>query len=351
MSNNKTFAKILAFLNELNKMFGDKNHNIFNYYKVCKNTPISNQKAIQNHVTLFSNFLLPNKINIVNNDFNNFNPTDIKISDKTFINFKDVFTQANKDWRPAIFKHLQYLLYLIHPEQEVKQALTPPQQSLKQNSESSKETQVLNDFVEKLQDNFKNNDNKNPVELGLNLLKDGTFINMYQDINKSLQNGELKLDKLLGSVQNIIGELTQELPKDSTMAPASDLLNNMSSMLSNISSDGNIQDNSNQVLGSCNQVLGSCNQDNIPDLSQMMAGLTSNPMMSSMLNSMMGSMSSNPSQTDNNLLGGLDINSLLSTMGPMMSQMMGGNNQAEGFDMSMLTGLLGGMNLSEEKQE
>ena len=37
MSNNKTFAKILAFLNELNKMFGDKNHNIFNYYKVCKN--------------------------------------------------------------------------------------------------------------------------------------------------------------------------------------------------------------------------------------------------------------------------------------------------------------------------
>ena len=351
MSNNKTFAKILAFLNELNKMFGDKNHNIFNYYKVCKNTPISNQKAIQNHVTLFSNFLLPNKINIVNNDFNNFNPTDIKISDKTFINFKDVFTQANKDWRPAIFKHLQYLLYLIHPEQEVKQALTPSQQSLKQNSESSKETQVLNDFVEKLQDNFKNNDNKNPVELGLNLLKDGTFINMYQDINKSLQNGELKLDKLLGSVQNIIGELTQELPKDSTMAPASDLLNNMSSMLSNISSDGNIQDNSNQVLGSCNQVLGSCNQDNIPDLSQMMAGLTSNPMMSSMLNSMMGSMSSNPSQSDNNLFGGLDINSLMSTMGPMMSQMMGGNNQAEGFDMSMLTGLLGGMNLSEEKQE
>ena len=167
---------------------------------------------------------------------------------------------------------------------------------------------------------------------------------MYQDINKSLQNGELKLDKLLGSVQNIIGELTQELPKDSTMAPASDLLNNMSSMLSNISSDGNIQDNSNQVLGSCNQ-------DNIPDLSQMMAGLTSNPMMSSMLNSMMGSMSSTPSQSDNNLFGGLDINSLMSTMGPMMSQMMGGNNQAEGFDMSMLTGLLGGMNLSEEKQE
>ena len=167
---------------------------------------------------------------------------------------------------------------------------------------------------------------------------------MYQDINKSLQNGELKLDKLLGSVQNIIGELTQELPKDSTMAPASELLNNMSSMLSNISSDGNIQDNSNQVLGSCNQ-------DNIPDLSQMMAGLTSNPMMSSMLNSMMGSMSSTPSQSDNNLFGGLDINSLMSTMGPMMSQMRGGNNQAEGFDMSMLTGLLGGMNLSEEKQE
>jgi len=65
----------------------------------------------------------------------------------------------------------------------------------------------------------------------------------------------------------------------------------------------------------------------------------------------MGSMSSTPSQSDNNLFGGLDINSLMSTMGPMMSQMRGGNNQAEGFDMSMLTGLLGGMNLSEEKQE
>jgi hypothetical protein len=327
MSNNKIFVKILAFLNELNKMFGDKNTNIFNYYKVCKNTPSSNQKAIKNHVTLFSNFLLPNKINIVNNDFESFNPTDIKISDKTFINFKDVFTQANKDWRPAIFKHLQYLLYLINPEEEVKESFASNKQDNKDNG-SSKETQVLNNFVEKLQDNFKNNDSKNPVELGINLLKDGTFINMYQDINNSLQNGELNLDKLLGSVQNIIGELTQELPKDA--APANDLLNNMSSMLNNIAPDGNI------------------NQDNVPDLSQMMSGLTSNPMMTNMLNSMMGSMSPSDSQsTDiNNLLGGLDINSLMSTMGPMMAQMMGGNNQ--GLDMSMLTGLLGGMNLNEE---
>jgi len=335
MSNNKTFAKILSFLNELNKMFGDKDINIFNYYKVCKNTQINNQKAIKNHVTLFSNFLLPNKDNIIKKNFSNFNPTEIRISDKTYINFKQVFENANKDWRPAIFQHLQYLLYLIHPEQEVKEALVPVNKTT--NKESSKETEVLNNFVEKLQENFKNHESKNPVELAMDLLKDGTFINMYQDINKSLQNDELKLDKLLGSVQNIIGELTQELPTVQGSEPASALLNNMSNMLGNINPDGSTKDG------------------NIPDISQMLSGLTNNPDMSNMLSSVMGSMSSMSNDTQssgldinqlvNGLTGnsssGLDIGQLMTTMGPLVSQMMGGD----------LSQLMSGMNMENKEQQ
>ena len=342
MTNNKTFAKILSFLNELNKMFGDKNTNIFNYYKVCKNTPINNQKAIKNHVTLFSNFLLPNKDNIIKKNFSNFNPTEIRLSDKTYIDFKQVFEQANKEWRPAIFQHLQYLLYLIHPEEEVKEALT-----IKPN-ESSKESEVLNNFVEKLQNNFKNHETKNPMELAIDLFKDGTFMNMYQDINKSLQNDELKLDKLLGSVQNIIGELTQELPNTNETEPANTLLNNMSNMLGNINPDGTTKDG------------------NLPDISQMFSGLLGGAGMSQMISSMVGSMNSSPTDTQtspldmNEMLNGssnLDISQLMSTMGPLMSQVMGGGDLSQlasmmgGGDLSQLASMMGGMNMENKENQ
>ena len=334
MSNNKTFAKILSFLNELNKMFGDKDINIFNYYKVCKNTPINNQKAIKNHVTLFSNFLLPNKDNIIKKNFSNFNPTEIRISDKTYIDFKQVFEKANKDWRPAIFQHLQYLLYLIHPEEEVKEALVPT----KDNSKDSvtKETEVLNNFVEKLQNNFKNHETKNPVELAMDLFKDGTFMSMYQDINKSLQNDELKLDKLLGSVQNIIGELTQELPTTKETEPASTLLNNMSNMLGNINPDGTTKDG------------------NVPDINDMFSGLLGGSGMADMLSSVVGSMTSNPNDTQSSpldisqMLNGssnLDIGQLMTSMGPLVSQMMGGG------DLSQLASMMGGMNMENKEQQ
>uniref|UniRef100_A0A6C0HDF9 Uncharacterized protein n=1 Tax=viral metagenome TaxID=1070528 RepID=A0A6C0HDF9_9ZZZZ len=314
MSNNKIFAKILSFLNELNRMFGDKDVNIFNYYKVCKHTPITKQNIIKNHVTLFSNFLLPNKDNIIKQNFSKLNPSEIRMSDKTYIDFKQVFEKANKEWRPAIFQHLQYLLYLIHPEEEVKEALVPTEK------ETSKETEVLNNFVEKLQENFKNHENKNPVELGLDLLKNGTFMNMYQDINKSLQNGDLKLDKLLGSVQNIIGELTQELPNTEGTEPASSLLNNMSNMLGNINPDGTTKDG------------------NVPDITQMLSGLTGGSGMSEMLSSVMGSISNNTQSSES---PDLDIGQLMTTMGPLMSQMMGGD----------LSQLMGQMNMENKEQD
>lgn len=314
MSNNKIFAKILSFLNELNRMFGDKDVNIFNYYKVCKHTPITKQNIIKNHVTLFSNFLLPNKDNIIKQNFSKLNPSEIRMSDKTYIDFKQVFEKANKEWRPAIFQHLQYLLYLIHPEEEVKEALVPTEK------ETSKETEVLNNFVEKLQENFKNHENKNPVELGLDLLKNGTFMNMYQDINKSLQNGDLKLDKLLGSVQNIIGELTQELPNTEGTEPASSLLNNMSNMLGNINADGTTKDG------------------NVPDITQMLSGLTGGSGMSEMLSSVMGSISNNTQSSES---PNLDIGQLMTTMGPLMSQMMSGD----------LSQLMGQMNMENKEQD
>jgi hypothetical protein len=295
-------------------MFGDKDVNIFNYYKVCKHTPITKQNIIKNHVTLFSNFLLPNKDNIIKQNFSKLNPSEIRMSDKTYIDFKQVFEKANKEWRPAIFQHLQYLLYLIHPEEEVKEALVPTEK------ETSKETEVLNNFVEKLQENFKNHENKNPVELGLDLLKNGTFMNMYQDINKSLQNGDLKLDKLLGSVQNIIGELTQELPNTEGTEPASSLLNNMSNMLGNINADGTTKDG------------------NVPDITQMLSGLTGGSGMSEMLSSVMGSISNNTQSSES---PDLDIGQLMTTMGPLMSQMMGGD----------LSQLMGQMNMENKEQD
>jgi len=73
-----------------------------------------------------------------------------------------------------------------------------------------------------------------------------------------------------------------------------------------------------------------------------------------MLSSVVGSMTSNPNDTQSSpldisqMLNGssnLDIGQLMTSMGPLVSQMMGGG------DLSQLASMMGGMNMENKEQQ
>jgi hypothetical protein len=70
----------------------------------------------------------------------------------------------------------------------------------------------------------------------------------------------------------------------------------------------------------------------------MLSGLTGGSGMSEMLSSVMGSISNNTQSSES---PNLDIGQLMTTMGPLMSQMMGGD----------LSQLMGQMNMENKEQD
>lgn len=236
--NNLTvFTKILSFLNELNDSFGTKYNNVFLYYKLCKKTTVSNTNAINKHVEYFSRFLIPNKEHIINNNFTNLTPNEIRFdtSEKVFINIQDIIKNTDKENREIIFKHLQLLLYMVSPDnEEIKNVL------VKKDSQPSgnKETVFINNFLNTFQDNMKEStreedlENVNPFEMAMKLVKNGAFTQMTSQMKNGIESGELKLDNLLGSVQGMLKNLTSELGEKDALDPTSkQLINSIPDLL------------------------------------------------------------------------------------------------------------------------
>ena len=314
--NNLTvFTKILSFLNELNDSFGTKYPNVFLYYKLCKKTTVSNTNAINKHVDYFSRFLIPNKEHIIGSNFINLDPNEIRFdtSEKVFINIQEIIKNTDKENREIIFKHLQFLLYMVSPDNdEVKNALVKKESK----TSDSKETVFINNFLNTFQDSMKETtsqedlENVNPFEMAMKLVKNGAFSQMTSQMKNGIESGELKLDSLLGSVQGMLKNLTSELNEKDALDPTSK-----------------------QLINSIPDLLNPSNVDSLSS-ENITSGLGTNP-----LN---------------------DVGSILSMMSPLLSGLGGGQNSSNPISnmlqdpsaiLQMVSGMSQGLSVGEDVPE
>lgn len=308
----KPFSKILAFVNELNRNFGNKHKNLGLYYTFLKEkTPLSNKKAISKQNDVFKKFLENNREAVLNMDVKLLKDDNIAFSEKVYINLKQLLTE-NKDAVDVIFKHLQLISALLLEDNTMIEAL-----------KEDKESKFLDKYVSKIDELFKNtNGVEDPMAAAMSLLQSGAL----SDMTKELKDGKLNVGKLITSLQEKMKTTASEI---STTTPSTEqtavpnvldgLMKDPSSLLKDPSS----------LMNMASGLMGNMDEDTKVNMLNMVGGIMNDP--SSLMNEQggidLGGIASS-------LLGNMDEDTKVNMMN-MVGGLMGGGGD--------LAGLLGGL--------
>lgn len=194
-----TFKAISDFTKELGEIFAtkDKNHSLKLYEHLLNKTTLTHEKAIKKHIDAFRDFCVSNREAILNKDYRSFVLNKVVYSSRVYIDFLNIFKDSDNETSSVIWKHLLTISALVDPAGKAKKAL--------QESKDSKEANFLSDIINKVESNVK--PNSNPLEAVNSIMSSGIFNDLLSGMNSGIQNGELDLGKLMGTVQTMCASL------------------------------------------------------------------------------------------------------------------------------------------------
>ena len=326
----KPYSKILAFVNELNRNFGDKHKNIGLYYVFLKEkTPLSNKKALAKQNNVFLKFLENNREAVLNMDLSLLKDDNISFSEKVYINIKQLLKE-NKDAREVIFKHLQLISALLITDDKMIEAL-----------KEDKENKFLDKYVSKIDELFKNtNGVEDPMAAAMSLLQSGAL----SDMTKELKNGNLNVGKLISSLQDKMKTTASEISASSTTTTEAnntqlpDLVNNLIKDPSSLFSGGG------DIMGMVGGLMGNMDEDAKVNMMNMVGGLMNGNGEGDIMGMVSGLMSGNGGGDImgmvSGLMGNMDEDAKVNMMN-MVGGLMSGNGGGD--IMGMVGGLMGNM--------
>ena len=310
----KPFSKILAFVNELNRNFGNKHKNLGLYYTFLKEkTPLSNKKAISKQNEVFKKFLENNREAVLNMDIKLLKDENIAFSEKVYINLKQLLTE-NKDAVEVIFKHLQLISALLLEDNTMIEAL-----------KEDKESKFLDKYVSKIDELFKNtNGVEDPMAAAMSLLQSGAL----SDMTRELKDGKLNVGKLISSLQEKMKTTASEI--SSTSAPEQSVPN----VLDNLMKDpASLLKDPSSIMNMASGLMGNMDEEAKINMMNMVGGIMNDP--SSLLN---GEGGVDLAGIASGLMGNMDEESKINMMNMVGGIMNGGGGDLAG----MLGGLMGG---------
>jgi hypothetical protein len=209
----KTFHTVCSFVKELKDLFGKKYYNITLYNRILEKTPITHQSAIFKHIEIFREFCQKNKDGILNKDIGKLKWDKIMFSNKIYINIKDVLNDADNDTKNSIWKYLLAISFSTIQtddlKDKIKEILSDSSNAAESAGENEKE--FINSFISKIENSFKDKDFKDPMSATANLLQSGIFTDMVKTMDDDIKTGKINVNKLLGSVQGMLGNISSDI--------------------------------------------------------------------------------------------------------------------------------------------
>lgn len=277
-----SYKAISDFTKELNNISED-NHSLKLYVHLLNKTTLSHDKAIRKHIGIFRDFCIINRDGILKKDFLLFKQYRLEYSTRVFIDFKKIFNESDTETTNAIWIHFLTISALLDPAGKAKELLK---------KSANKEADFLSNIISKVENNVK--PDSNPLEAVSSIMNSGIFNELISDMNSGLENGNLDLSKLMGTVQQMCNGLN-----NSSESPDSSKSSDLENPLNMIT----------KLMGNMQQGDGPSSSDENP--MSMITGL-----LSSLGNSGGGN-------TDG---GGVpDLSNLTNLLGPMLSTLGGGN--------------------------
>lgn len=194
------FKAITNFINDLAEIFASKCYSLKLYCHLINKTTLTHETAINKHISAFKDFCVRNTEAINIKDEKMFVNSKIEYSPKVYINMDVIFKMADRDTKSVIWRHLLFISALIYPAGKAKELL--------KKVDKSGETDFLTDIISKVEKHV--DPNSNPMEAVSSILQSGVFTDLIQNMNSGLKDGSLDLNKLLGSVKNIVSTIGNE---------------------------------------------------------------------------------------------------------------------------------------------
>jgi hypothetical protein len=277
-----SYKAISDFTKELNNISED-NHSLKLYVHLLNKTTLSHDKAIRKHISIFRDFCIANRDGILKKDFSIFTEDRLEYSSRVFIDFKKIFNESDTETTNAIWKHFLTISALLDPAGKAKELL-------KKNA--NKEADFLSNIISKVENNVK--PDSNPLEAVSSIMNSGIFNELISDMNSGLENGNLDLSKLMGTVQQMCNGL-------------------------NTTSDSSEANEAENPLNMITKLMGNIQSPEGP------SGGDENPM--NMLSGLLSSLGGGASGGNSDNGGIPDLSNLTNLIGPMLSTLGGGNNK------------------------
>ncbi len=325
----KPFSKILAFVNELNRNFGNKHKNLGLYYTFLKEkTPLSNKKAISKQNEVFKKFLENNREAVLNMDIKLLKDDNIAFSEKVYINLKQLLKE-NKDAVEVIFKHLQLISALLLEDNTMVEAL-----------KEDRESKFLDKYVSKIDELFKNtNGVEDPMAAAMSLLQSGAL----SDMTKELKDGKLNVGKLISSLQEKMKTTASEIGSTAQTEEASQIPNILDNLMKDPTS---LLKDPSSLMNMASGLMGNMDEDAKVNMMNMVGGLMNGGDLSGVLGGLMnGEGGGDLAGIASNLMGNMDEDAkvnMMNMVGGLMSGSGGDLAGSLGPMMGMVTSMLNG---------
>ena len=244
-----TFKAISNFTSCLNEVFGSTNRALKLYDHLISKTTLAHDVPIQKHINVVREFCVANREAILSKNSTKING-EIKYSQRVYIDIKNIIKESDSDTTEIIWKHLLTLSALTDPAAKAKELLKETSKTT-----SANEADFLTDIIGKVEQHV--DPNANPMEAVSSIMKSGIFTDLVGGMGNGLQDGSLDLNKLMGTVQKMVGTLNNVgngngNGNENGSGEVSDIMNTMMSSIS-AGSNGNIN-----------------SEDGVPNLSSLM---------------------------------------------------------------------------------
>jgi hypothetical protein len=247
MENNLSASQLLAFqaissfVSEANKVSGKTQKSLQLYNRLIEKTNISHKDAITKHINAFKTFVNANVDALKTQDVSKLTKITIDYSDRVFINTRLLLLNSS-DNENIIWNHLITIGAIVHPKSNLKEILKEKREVEPESPESieisdilandgSPEDDVIANMMNKVQMSADPN-TTDPNQAMQQLMSGGGLMDMVKDMTSGMQNGDLDISKMLGSLQ----KMTQKLgDMDGAPPEIQAMTGNLNQMINNVS--------------------------------------------------------------------------------------------------------------------
>lgn len=205
------FKAISGFIRDLSDLYGKQQHSLNLYRRLVEKTSVIHEQAISKNIEIFRKFCVDNRDSFQEANHLQLVEYVIKYSDKVFIDMSHIFKIADSDSRQAIWKHLLTISALVDPSSNAKKMLKEMAEQSKNNGDSGKEEDFLSSIIQKVEQSIDHESAaSNPMAAISTIMTSGVFTNLITDMQSQIESGDLNINKMLGTVQTMLGGLQND---------------------------------------------------------------------------------------------------------------------------------------------